>query len=87
MGYLVMSEQSKGVSTGVMEKFLTTMDKAAERDSKRDGEIIAAQQKTIRMLGVLLIAGLVILAMLVAGVVGVGVTGTIPGYGNIEIAP
>ncbi len=51
-------------------------------DRARDAEQALV---TVRILGGLLALSIVVIAVLVAGIVGVGVTGTVPGLGEVQI--
>lgn len=61
-------------------------DKAWEKAVEAAERSSASKDKTIRMLGGLVFSLIIILAMLVAGIVGVGATGHIPGVGDITIS-
>jgi len=55
------------------------------RDAEQQAATILAMERSHRAL-IYVIGGLVVvLAILVAGVVGVGVTGKVPGLGEIEV--
>ena len=72
-----------GVGTGAFTMVLDHLKSDRDRDAEQQTATIEAMRGTIRMLG-WVIAGLVlVLALLVSGVVGVGVTGKIPGLGEV----
>ena len=72
-----------GVSTGV---FQNTVDRFADFAESGQATQAAATKRTTTMLTVIIVVQALILAMVVAGLVNVGITGHIPGVGDIEIA-
>ena len=56
-----------------------------ERDSKRDAKIIETLERSSKRWMYLSLALVLVLGILVSGVVGVSVSGSIPGMGDIHI--
>ena len=71
-----------GVSTGV---FQNTVDRFADFAENTQAHTSASNKRTTTIMGAIIVVQAVILAMLVAGLVRVGVTGNIPGIGDINI--
>lgn len=72
-----------GVSTGVFQNTVGTFAKFAEEANENQKE---SSSQTIRILGGIIVVQALIIAMIVAGLVGVGITGTVPGVGDISIS-
>ena len=70
------------VSTGV---FRNTVDRFADFAENSAEQTASSNRNTTRILGAIIIVQALILAMIVAGLVRVGITGNIPGVGDIEI--
>ena len=70
------------VSTGIFRTALSTVTELVKHDRARDAEQTA---NTIKSLTRIIIALVIVLAMLVSGVVSVGLGVEIPGVGKIEI--
>lgn len=72
------SSRRNGVSGTLMEKIL-------DRDERRDTNVLDALQAESRQKTWIIGGLLILLGMMFAGVLGVGVTGKIPGVGSLAI--
>jgi hypothetical protein len=71
--------------TGIIERLIDAGTADRARDERQTTATIAALERTNSMLIRALISVVLVLGILVAGVVGVGVTGRIPGMGELTI--
>jgi hypothetical protein len=78
-------QRPKGSQTGIIERLIDAGAEDRARDERQTQSAITALQDTNRMLTRVVIALVVVLGILVSGVVGVGVTGKVPGYGEITV--
>lgn len=81
----VPPRRSRGVGTGVMNKALDIIASDKESDKQVSAATIEALQSTNTKLIYALVASMGLIAMIIAGILGVGVTGKIPGVGDIAI--
>ncbi len=81
------SHKKPGSQTSIINRLLTSADKDKDRDERITGKTIEALQSTNKMLIRVIIALILVLGVLVSGVVGVSVSGKVPGYGDIEFSP
>lgn len=74
-----------GSQTGIIGKLLEAADKDDERKEREHERAVAALERQAVLWQRTALALIVVLLVLVSGLVGVGVTGNVPGLGEIHI--